>query len=136
MDLNTYLVFDGQSEAAFKSYEKVLGGKILMMMRMGDVPSDKPVSKDQANRIMHICLQVGDRLLMASDVPAEHFKKPQGFHVNIAVKDPVEAERIFSALSEGGKVEMPIAETFWAKRFGMFTDRFGTPWMVNCDKPM
>jgi PhnB protein len=136
MNLNAYLVFDGQTEAAFKFYEKVLGGKIMMMMRTGDMPSDKPMPKEHANRIAHVSLKVGDNILMGSDVPAGHFKKPQGFHVNIAVKETAEAERIFAALADGGAIEMPLAETFWAKRFGLVTDRFGTPWMVNCDKPM
>ena len=136
MDLNTYLLFDGQCEAAFKLYENVLGGRIVMMMKYADAPSDQPISKDSANRIMHARLQVGGSVLMGSDAPSEHFSKPQGFRANITVKDPVEAERIFHALAEGGTVTMPIAETFWARRFGMLTDKFGIPWMVNCEKPM
>jgi PhnB protein len=73
-------------------------------------------------------------LLMASDAPPTHSESMQGFKVNIGVDDPKEAERIFQALSEGGTVQMPIQETFWAVRFGMLVDRFGTPWMVNCEK--
>ena len=71
---------------------------------------------------------------MASDAPPGHYEKPQGFSVALQIKDPVEGERIFNALAENGKVQMPFQETFWATRFGMCVDRFGIPWMVNCEK--
>jgi len=80
---------------------------------------------------MHTCLSVGDMLLMGSDAPQEHYQKPTGFSVTISVDDPTQAEKLFKALSENGTVHMPIQETFWAKRFGMLVDQFGTPWMVN-----
>ena len=136
-DLVTYLSFDGECEAAFKYYEKVLGGKILMMMRHADAPAGTgvPQTPDTANRIMHARLKVGDRLLMGGDAPPQFASKPQGFCVNIMVDDPTEAERIFRELGEGGVVMMPIAETFWARLFGMLIDKFGIPWMVNCEKP-
>jgi PhnB protein len=76
---------------------------------------------------------VGDTVLMGSDAPTNCFQKPQGFSVSLVFTDTDEAERIFSALSENGTVQMPIQETFWAARFGMLVDRFGTPWMINCD---
>ena len=85
---------------------------------------------------MHARLVVGGNVLMGSDAPLGHGGVADGFRVNIGVDDPAEAERIFAGLAEGGSVEMPIAETFWAIRFGMLTDRFGTPWMVNCERPM
>jgi PhnB protein len=72
---------------------------------------------------------------MASDCPPGRFVKPQGFSVNVTAKTPSDAERIYRALSEGGQVTMPLAETFWALKFAMFTDRFGTPWMINCERP-
>jgi len=136
-DLVTYLSFDGQCEAAFKHYEKVLDGKILMMVRNADAPADScvPQTPETAARIMHARLKVGDRLLMGGDAPPQFASKPQGFCVNIMVDDPIESERIFRELGEGGVVQMPIGETFWARRFGMLIDRFGTPWMVNCEKP-
>ncbi len=136
MDLVTYLGFDGNCEAAFGHYEKVLGGRILMMLRMADAPAGEPVKPGFENRIMHARLAVGDRLLMGGDTPMDHFSKPQGFCAHIMVDGPAEAERIFRELGEGGTVTMPIAETFWARRFGMLIDRFGTPWMVNCEKEM
>ena len=81
--------------------------------------------------------EAGGRLLMGGDAPMQGpSSKPQGFCVSVSVDDPTEAERIFGELSEGGTVTMPIGETFWAQRFGMVTDKFGTPWMVNCEKPM
>jgi PhnB protein len=136
-DLVTYLSFDGQCEAAFKYYERILGGKILMMLHHADAPADAgvPQTPETANRIMHARLQVGDRLLMGGDAPPQFASKPQGFCVSIQVDTPAEAERIFGGLGEGGAVQMPIGETFWAHRFGMLIDKFGTPWMVNCEKP-
>jgi PhnB protein len=137
-DFVTYLSFDGTCEEAFKRYEQIFRGKILMLMRHSDAPPDSgvPQTPEIANRIMHARLDVGGRLLMGGDAPMHNPGKPQGFCVSIAVDDPAEAERIFHELAQDGAVTMPIAETFWAKRFGMTTDRFGTPWMVNCEKPM
>jgi PhnB protein len=136
-DFVTYLSFDGRCEEAFKRYEKVFGGKILMMMRHADAPpgSGVPQNPEVANRIMHARLEAGGRLLMGGDAPLQGPSKPQGFCVSVSVDNPTEAERIFGELSEGGTITMPIGETFWAQRFGMVTDKFGTPWMVNCEKP-
>jgi len=134
MDLVTYLGFDGRCEEAFRHYEKVLGGKILMMLRMADAPCGTPIAPGSEQRIMHARLKVGDRLLMGGDAPSQHFSKPQGFCANIMLDDVAEAERVFRGLGEGGQVNMPIGETFWARRFGMLIDRFGIPWMVNCEK--
>jgi PhnB protein len=69
-------------------------------------------------------------------LPPNHYQKPQGFSVSISTNDPAEADRVFNALAENGAVQMPIQETFWAVRFGMVTDRYGIPWMINCGKPM
>jgi PhnB protein len=137
-DFVTYLSFDGNCEEAFKRYEQVFRGKILMMMRHSDAPpgSGVPQHPEVANRIMHARLEAGGRLLMGSDAPMRGAAKPQGFCVSIAVDNPAEAERVFKELSQGGTVNMPIGETFWAQRFGMVTDRFGTPWMVNCEKQL
>jgi PhnB protein len=134
MQLNPYLMFKGQCEEAFTFYAKVLGGKIVAMMTHEGTPAEGNVPAEWRKKIIHARLQVGDMLLMASDAPPTHSESMQGFKVNIGVDDPKEAERIFQALSEGGTVQMPIQETFWAVRFGMLVDRFGTPWMVNCEK--
>ena len=77
---------------------------------------------------------MGDEVLMGSDAPPDRYEAMRGFSVTIGVNDPTEAERIFHALAESGTVRMPIQETFWAVRFGMLVDRFGTPWMINCER--
>jgi PhnB protein len=71
---------------------------------------------------------------MASDAPPNDHRQPQGFSLSVSVKDPTEAERVFAALAENGTIQMPIAQTFWSVRFGMLTDQFGMPWMVNCEE--
>jgi PhnB protein len=132
MNINNYLYFNGDCETAFKFYEKNLGGKINFMMPHQGSPAENSVPAEWRSKILHAHMTLGEGTLMASDAPPNHYAKPQGFSINIAVEDPAEAERIFKAMSEGGSVTMPIAETFWAIRFGMLTDKFGIPWMVNC----
>jgi PhnB protein len=134
MQLNPYLMFDGQCEAAFKFYAKVLGGRIDAMLTHEGTPAAGQVPADWGKKIMHARMAVGDFVLMGSDAPPQHQEQKKGFSVNISVDDPAEADRIFKGLSEKGSVRMPIQETFWAQRFGMLTDQFGTPWMVNCEK--
>jgi len=136
MRINPYLGFDGDCEAAFRFYEKVLGGTIQALIPYSEHPSpSEPFPPELESKLMHARLVVGDEVLMGGDAPPGMYKKPQGTMVTINVDDPAEAERIFRDLSEGGTVTMHIQETFWAHRFAMFTDRFGTPWMVNCEKP-
>ena len=135
MQLNPYLTFNGQCEAAFKFYEQCLGGKIEAMMPHAGTPAEEHVPVEWRDKIMHARLAVGDGVLMGSDAPPERYEKPRGFSVSLQIKDPAQAERAFYALAEGGAVQMPIQPTFWAARFGMLVDRFGTPWMINCDKP-
>jgi PhnB protein len=105
------------------------------MMTWGESPMAKNVPADWAKKIIHSTLTLGDQELSGSDSPREHYQKPQGFSVILSLMDMAEAERIFKALGEKGTIKMPFTETFWAARFGMVTDRFGTPWMVNCGKP-
>jgi PhnB protein len=135
MHLNNYLYFNGDCEAAFKFYEKCLGGTINNMMPHTGSPAEKSVPAEWGSKILHAHMTVGKSVLMGSDAPPNHYAKPQGFSINIGVDEVDEAERVFKAMSEGGSITMPIAETFWALRFGMFTDKFGIPWMVNCEKP-
>ncbi|MHB8503107.1 MAG: VOC family protein [Candidatus Acidiferrales bacterium] len=134
MQLNPYLVFNGQCEAAFKFYEKSLGGKIEFMLTHGDSPMAQQFSPEWHSKIMHARMAVGGMLLMGSDAPPDHYQTPQGFSVSLTVKEPAEAERIFQELAQEGKVQMPIQKTFWSVRFGMLVDRFGIPWMVNCEQ--
>lgn len=134
MQIVPYLAFDGQCEEAFKFYEKCLGGRIVAMMTHGEMPASEHVPASMHNRIMHARLVAEEAELMGGDTPMEHFEKPRGFCVSVQVADPARAEGIFQALSDGATVQMPIQETFWAHRFGMLIDRYGTPWMVNCMK--
>ena len=135
MQLNPYLNFNGQCEAAFKFYERCLGGKIEFMLTHGDSPMAQQVPAEWRNKVMHARLVVGDKILMGSDAPPDRYEAPKGFSVSLGIDQPAEAERIFKALAENGTVQMPLQETFWALRFGVLVDRFGIPWMVNCERP-
>jgi PhnB protein len=97
-------------------------------------PAETNVPAEWRKKIMHARMTIGDSILMGGDPPPAYYHQPKGFSINIALKDPAEAERIFKALSEGGSVTMPFGETFWALRFGMSSDRFGIPWMINVER--
>ena len=133
MQLNPYLNFNGQCEEAFELYEKCLNGKIELMMTHAQSPMADKTPPEQMNRIMHATLRFGDEVIMGADAPPPYYEKPQGFAVSLSLKNTAEAERIFNELSAGGTVRMALQKTFWAERFAMFTDRFGTPWMINCE---
>jgi PhnB protein len=133
MRLNAYINFKGQCEAAFKFYEQTLGGKIGALVPFAGTPAAEHVPADWHHKIMHAHMTVGDSDLMGSDAPDDRYEGVKGFHVTIQLKDAAEAERIFKALAEGGTVTMPIEQTFWATRFGMLVDKFGIPWMINCE---
>ena len=132
MQVNPYLFYNGNCEAAFKFYEKTLGGKIEMILRNEDAPEEMSSPPERKKKIMHARISINGEVLMASDAPPDHFHKPQGFAVSLTVKDPGDAERKFKALSEGGSMNMPFGKTFFSKGFGMCIDQFGIPWMVNC----
>ncbi|MBW8902903.1 MAG: VOC family protein [Bradyrhizobium sp.] len=132
MQVNPYLFYDGNCDAAFKFYEKVLGAKIEMMLTHEAAPESMPTPPEWKNKIMHGRLTIDGQVLMASDAPPGHFNKPQGFAVSLTAANPADAERKFKALSEGGSVNMPFGKTFFSKGFGMCVDQFGMPWMVNC----
>lgn len=136
MELNPYLSFNGDCETAFKFYEKHLGGKILAIMKYADSPACDETRPEDLGLVMHACMEIGPYHLMGSDSPSAFPYEPiRGTQVAIHTEDPADADRLFNVLSEGGSVQMPIQETFWAKRFGMATDRFGVPWIINCNKP-
>lgn len=136
MNFSTHLNFNGNCDEAMKFYEKTFGGKIEFKMTWGESPMCKEVGADFQDKIMHESMSLGHTMLMGADAPPGRFQKAQGIVVSINVETPEDADRVFKSLSDGGSVQMPIAETFWAKRFGMATDKFGIPWMVNCSKPM
>ncbi|WP_166359504.1 VOC family protein [Pseudomonas akapageensis] len=135
MKINPYLIFDGHCEAAFKFYQLVLHGKIATMMRFSEMPGGEKMPKEDHERIIHVRLEVGDQVLMGSDTTTD---RPHagitGCSVSLNVDTIAEAKRIFEELSDQGTIQMPLEQTFWASRFGMLTDRFGVPWMINCEK--
>jgi PhnB protein len=135
MQITPYLFYGGTCRAAFEHYAKVLGGEIVMMISHADAPEGEAMPGMSKDSIMHARLKFGTQLLMGSDSPPDRHKGHNGFDVNVTVANVEDAERIFQGLAEGGKVMMPIGETFWAARFGALVDKFGVPWMVNCDKP-
>ena len=133
--INAYIFFDGKCEEAFALYARVLGGKIEAMMPHEGTPAAEGVPEEWQKKILHAKMTVGDSVLMASDAPPGRYERPAGFSVSLNVKTPADAERVYGELSKGGKITMPLAETFWALKFAMFTDKYGIPWMVNCEKP-
>ena len=141
--IHPYLGFNGNCEEAFAHYATALGAKNTGVHRYGDAPPGPggaddcgPMPPEFADKVMNVELRLGDLVLMGSDCPPAMWKDGGSNHtVSLQVDDPAEAERVFAALMEGDStIVMPIGETFWAKRFGMGTDRFGTPWMVNCSR--
>jgi PhnB protein len=135
MDVTPYLNFSGTCAEAFKFYEQTFNGKIAMMQTFGESPVKDQTPPDWRDKIVHVRLEIGDKALMGSDAPGPHYQTPQGMSVSISVKAFAEAQRIFAALAQHGKVTMPFGHTFWSSGFGMCVDRFGTPWMVGCDQP-
>ena len=145
MQFIPYLNFDGNCAEAMAFYAELFGGQILHQMSFGEMPPSEgmmPLPEAAKKRLMHSHLQVGAQAIMASDtMPAMlgqdpescggGYKKPQGLWVSIGVESATEGRRVFDGLASGGQVTMPFATTFWSPGFGMVTDRFGTPWMVN-----
>lgn len=131
MDFTPYLTFNGTCAEAFRLYERVFGGRILVLMTHGESPIRDEVPPDLHERVLHAALEVDGRVIMGSDTPPQQFEAPQGVHVSIAASSVAEGERLFAALAEGGRVTMPFQKTFWSPGFAMLVDRFGIPWMVN-----
>jgi PhnB protein len=134
MQLNPYLHFNGACEAAFRYYAQCLGGRITAMLPYSSTPAAEHVPADWADKITHARLELGDCVLLGSDCPPAYFTETKGFYVYLEFDDATEAERVFQALSVNGAVTMAFAQTFWAHRFGMLTDQFGIPWMINCER--
>jgi PhnB protein len=134
LNFHPHLTFNGQCEAAFTLYAKCLGGEIGLMMRYGDSPLAEETPPEMHKHILHATLAVGEHRLTGGDAPPGLYQKPQGFAVLLNIDDAADAERIFKTLAENGTVQMPLEPTFWAERFGMLADQFGTPWMINCGR--
>lgn len=133
MQLNPYLLFNGNCAEAFKFYEETLGGKIEGLHTFAGSPAAEHAPPEWGDKVMHATLTIGDNKLMGSDAPPGRYERPTGISVSISLNDRAKGERIFNVLAEGGTTTMPFAKTFWAEGFGMCTDRFGIPWMVNCE---
>jgi PhnB protein len=127
------LSFDGQCEAAFKLYERCLNGKIAFMLPWGGSPMANQAPPEWSGKIAHATLLVGGTRLQGSDAVPGSYQPPGGFCIMLHPAEQ-DAERIFADLAEGGTVQMPLQQTFWAARFGVLTDRFGIPWAINCEK--
>jgi PhnB protein len=138
MKANVYLNFDGSCREAFEFYAKTFGGKELQIMTFADSNpgANAGFKPEELQMVMHARFLAGETAIMGSDAPGGRYKKPQGFSVSLGVDTTSEAERIYGALSEGGQISMPMQETFFAQKFGMLTDRFGTPWIIVCEKKM
>jgi PhnB protein len=132
MRVNPYLNFGGNCKEAFTFYADKLGGKIEMIRTHAESPMKDHVPPGWGDKILHVRMKVGDSIIMGSDAPPGSYHKPQGFYISLDIEKPEDADRIYNALMAGGSAEMPIQETFWAKRFAMLTDRYGIPWMINC----
>jgi PhnB protein len=135
--MNPYLNFDGKAEEAFNFYRSVFGGEFTSCNKMGEMPGGDKLPADEQNRIMHIALPIDENTtMMASDsVPSMGHVLTEGNNVHLSLHPDTreEAERLFNGLSAGGKVQMPLQDTFWGAYYGNFQDKFGINWMVNCE---
>ena len=133
MLIQPYLFFDGRCEEAIEFYGSKLGAKVTMLMRFSESPEPHPpgmVSPGSENKIMHSSFSIGDTNIMASDGNCKGKPSFQGFSLSLTTADKVEAERLFTALGDGGQVQLPLAKTFFSACFGMIADRFGVSWMI------
>jgi PhnB protein len=130
MQIRVHLIFGGQCEAAFRYYQRVLGGEITTLMTFGDSPLAATTEPRYHSRLVHATLALGDQELLGADVPTSDFARPYGFAVVLSLPNVEEAKRVFDAFADGGSVQMPFQKTFWADGFGFVTDRFGVPWEI------
>ena len=135
MRLLTYLNYGGNCEQAFRFYEKHMGGKITAMMTHGQNPAQSNVAPELKDTILHARINVGGTELLASDVPPDRFQPMRSAYLSLSLDSTNEAERVYALLSEGGQIFMPMQETFFAFRFVMLRDKFGTSWMLIHERP-
>jgi len=135
--INPHINFNGNAEEAFTFYKSVFGGEFAMIVRFKDLSNPEfPVAENEANKIMHIALPVGKNVLMANDVPeimGRTNEKENRSKISISAESKEEADQLFNGLSEGGEIEMTIADSPWGSYFGMFRDKYGIEWMVDFD---
>jgi|SRR5581483_3159320 len=135
MQLHTYLNYGGNCEEAFKFYEQHLGGRITMLMRHGEQPNAQNVPKEWAHAVLHAQMDLGGTRLLGADIPPDRFQPMRSAYLTLTLNSDDEADRVFRLLAEGGQVFMPMQDTFFASRFAMLRDRFGTSWMLMHPKP-
>ena len=135
MQIAPYLSFDGQCQAAFNLYAQVFRGRVGEVFRYEGSPMADQVPPDWGKRVMHGSVKIGDITLMGADAMPGQFETAKGISMSIHLDDVAEAERVYRELSKGGTIIMPLEKTFWAERFGVFIDRFGTPWSINGGNP-
>lgn len=136
MQVESYLYFDGRCEEAIEFYRRTLGAEVEFLMRFKESPDPAMTPPGSGDKVMHASFRIGETRIMASDGDCKGKAAFQGFSLALSVADDVQAERLFAALGDGGQVQMPMAETFFATRFGMVADRFGVSWMVLVPRPM
>jgi PhnB protein len=133
MTIQPYLFFDGRAEEAIEFYKRTVGAEVEMMLRFKDSPEPCPegmVPPGSENKVMHAAVKIGDSMVMASDGNCQNKAAFQGFALSYTVPDENAADRVFAALADGGRVQMPLNKTFFSPRFGMVADKFGVAWMV------
>ena len=131
MKMSVHLNFGGNCKDAFEFYSKVFKAEAPFSMTYGQAPQGAPVPAGWDDKVMHTAIPMGSGVLMGCDAPPDKTKPLGGFQVCVEDKDQTEVKRIFDALSEGGKVSMPLQKTFWSPQFGMLTDKFGVGWMLS-----
>ena len=135
MQLHTYLNYGGNCEQAFRFYEEHLGGRITMLMRHGEQPDTTQVPAGWGHAVLHARMNIGGTELLGADIPPDRFQPIRSAYLSLTFDSSAEAERVHALLAEGGQVFMPMAETFFAFRFAMLRDRFGTSWMILHPRP-
>ena len=135
MQLNTYLNYGGNCEQAFRFYEEHLGGKVTMLMRHGEQPSASNVAPEWKNAVLHARMTLGGTELFGADIPPDRFQPMRSAYLSLSVDSVEEAERVYALLTDGGQIFMKLEETFFASRFAMLRDRFGTSWMILGPRP-
>ena len=135
MQMTPYLSFKGDCEAAFTFYERCLGAQLGAFFRYGGSPMAGEAPADWSDKIMHGSVTLGGQTLMGADVVPDRYEEPKGISLSLQIDRADEAERIFHELARNGRVLVPLEKTFWADRFGMVVDRFGIPWLINCEAP-
>ena len=130
MQLHTYLNYGGNCEQAFQFYEQHLGGKITFLMRHGEQPNSANVAPEWKNAVLHARMTIGGTELSGADIPPDRFQPMRSAYLTLTVDSTGEAERLYALLTDGGQIFMPIQQTFFASRFAMLRDRFGTSWMI------